>query len=255
MSKEAIRKNIQQLGKRIKDSPRVWTFRGRRVVPAEKWRWADWATFPDSYVIFIFCATAMPDEWATDYLALLYRIKDPLFGWHTCWNCAIKQAQDARKDIDRDTEGWASRGGEEARQKFYDGCEKSHAEKFRRQDAMQKARLRVFSEFGGAGDRTCAVLNFFKCPYGKEYRTLLENGRAADTLWEHIVWYDRHWNRDQGSRPPDSARKWYHYDEPPIIDVSSFDDIRKALDDGRLDRIAAEHKRYMKETGYEGWAI
>jgi hypothetical protein len=197
----------------------------------------------------------MPQEWATDYLALLNQIKDPTFAWSTCCRCAIKQARTAREDIDRATKVWANQGGEEARQKFYDGCEKLEAEKFRRQHAMQKARLRLFSELGGAGDRTCDVLNFFKCPYGEEYKTLIKNGWTAETLWEHIEWYDHHWNRDQSFTPSDSQWKWYHYGEPPIIDVSSFEDICKALDDGRLDKIVAEHKRYMKETGYEIWAI
>jgi hypothetical protein len=45
--------------------------------------------------------------------------------------------------------------------------------------------------------------------------------------------------------------KWYHYNETPIIDVTSYDDILKAIDDGRLNRIIDEHKRYMKETHCE----
>jgi hypothetical protein len=45
--------------------------------------------------------------------------------------------------------------------------------------------------------------------------------------------------------------KWYHFNEPPIIDVTRYEDICKALDDGRLDKIVAEHKRYLNESGYE----
>jgi hypothetical protein len=36
-----------------------------------------------------------------------------------------------------------------------------------------------------------------------------------------------------------------------MIDVTSYEDICKAVDDGRLDKIVAEHNRYMKESGYE----
>jgi hypothetical protein len=33
--------------------------------------------------------------------------------------------------------------------------------------------------------------------------------------------------------------------------VTSYDDVIKTIDDGRLERIMEEHERYMKETGYE----
>jgi hypothetical protein len=190
-----------------------------------------------------------PEDWLHDYYALMNKIQDPEFRWQICvQNCAIKHAQSARKDIDRVREAWASQGGEEARQKFYERWEKIEAEKFRRQDAMQKTQLRVVSEFGRAGDRTCDVLNFFKCPYGEEYKTLLEDGQAAFTLWGHIKWYDHHWNHDPGHIPAQDEMKWYHFNEPRILDVTNYEDIRKALNDGRLDKIAAEHERYLKES-------
>jgi hypothetical protein len=45
--------------------------------------------------------------------------------------------------------------------------------------------------------------------------------------------------------------KWYHFDEASIIDVTSYDDVMKALDDGRLERIIAEHEKHTDETGNE----
>ena len=36
--------------------------------------------------------------------------------------------------------------------------------------------------------------------------------------------------------------------EPSIIDVTSIEDVLKAVDDGRLDRIIEEYKKYVKET-------
>jgi len=49
--------------------------------------------------------------------------------------------------------------------------------------------------------------------------------------------------------------KWYHFNEPRIIDVGSYDDVTKALEDGRMKRIIKEHERYMKETDREIWTI
>ena len=40
-----------------------------------------------------------------------------------------------------------------------------------------------------------------------------------------------------------------HFNEPPIIDVTNYDDNVQAIEDGRLDRIIDEHLSYMKETG------
>jgi hypothetical protein len=51
MSKTAIRKNIEQLKKRIEAGPRILKFRGKRVVPVDKWKLEDWTTFPDEYHI------------------------------------------------------------------------------------------------------------------------------------------------------------------------------------------------------------
>jgi hypothetical protein len=44
--------------------------------------------------------------------------------------------------------------------------------------------------------------------------------------------------------------KWYHF-EASIIDVTSYDDVMKALDDGRFERVIAEHEKYTDETGNE----
>jgi len=41
--------------------------------------------------------------------------------------------------------------------------------------------------------------------------------------------------------------KWYHFCEPRVVDVTDYDDIVKALDDGRMERIVKEYERYEKE--------
>ena len=39
------------------------------------------------------------------------------------------------------------------------------------------------------------------------------------------------------------------------IDVTSYDNVLQAIDDGRLDRIIEEHRRYMKANDCEIWAL
>ncbi|MGA2239692.1 MAG: hypothetical protein ABSG74_10820 [Candidatus Bathyarchaeia archaeon] len=62
-------------------------------------------------------------------------------------------------------------------------------------------------------------------------------------------------NRSHTYTPAASDHEWYHYNEPPIIDVTSYDDVTRAIEDGRLDKIIDEHKRYMKETHAEIWNL
>jgi len=47
--------------------------------------------------------------------------------------------------------------------------------------------------------------------------------------------------------------KWYHFNEPDILDVTDLDDIMRSLDDGRFHKILEEHERYMRETGKKVW--
>jgi len=131
----------------------------------------------------------------------------------------------------------------------------SYASSFRKEDAMRQAEWRIYNELGEANNRTCEIVNYFRCPYGDARRQLLQDGHDAHRLWQHIYWYDIHWNPSTSYTPAASEKKWYHYDEPPIIDVTSYDDIIRAIEDGRLDRIIDEHTRYMKETGREIWNL
>jgi hypothetical protein len=143
-------------------------------------------------------------------------------------------------------EYWAKEGGEEAREKFYDKCGTIQAEEFRRQDAFTQVKFRILNEHAGAKDRTCDVFNFFKCPYGAEYDALIDRGRAACELLRQLQWYDAHWNRNTSVIPAQNEMKWYHFGEPGIIDVTNFDDVMKAAQDGRIQKVAAEHEAYHK---------
>jgi hypothetical protein len=170
-------------------------------------------------------------------------------------NCAIYHAQQAKKEINSDDQHWQRQGGEAAKEKFYQEVSKANATIFRRQDAMRHVKWRIFNELAEANNRTCEAVNYFRCPYGDEWRQLQRDGYDAHLLWLHIEWYNHHWHLDPSCTPLASELKWYHFNEPPIIDVTSYDDIIRAIDDGRLDRIIDEHTRYMKETGREIWNL
>lgn len=115
-----------------------------------------------------------------------------------------------------------------------------------REDKMLIVNLKFFEEFGEAEGKSCEVKNKYKCPYKEESERLIKNGRLAEALWHYIEWYDEYWNRSLSFTPPASDLKWHHYDEPGIIDVTSYYDILKAINDGRLKRIVKECKEYEK---------
>jgi hypothetical protein len=244
-----MRRETEKLKKKIKQAPRILKFRGRRVVHSADWTWADWTKLPGEFIPLMINPHSTPPNWYRDYLALMSKLQDPYYADAICSHCAIYQAQSLKRELDRGREYWEQNGGEEAKEKFYQNCEEPKTSEFRKEDAMQEVKWRFYNELAGAENRTCAVLNYFHCPFGKEWRTLLDDGRTAYEIWEHIEFYDHHWNRSTTWTSPQSDLKWFHFGEPAILDVKSFEDILKAFEDGRLDKIIQEHERYMKETG------
>ena len=121
-----------------------------------------------------------------------------------------------------------------------------------RQDKMRLVQLSLYEEDGGVRDRSCEDRNKYKCPYGDEAERFIERGGQIHLLWRLVEWYDYHWNRSRTFQPSAEDVKWCHYDEPSIIDVTSYEDVLKAVEDGRLKKINEEHEKYLKETGYEG---
>jgi len=196
-----------------------------------------------------------PADFSTDYIALMEKLEDPLYGRHRCWWCVINQAEYAKKEIDRRDRYWQEHGGEAGKEQHYQELGEPYASNSRREDAIRHVEWRIYNELGGANDRRCEVVNYFHCPYGDEWRQLQLDGYDAYCLWEHIEWYDRHWTPSTTHTPPAAEMKWYHFNEPPIIDVTCYDDIIQAIEDGRLDKITEEHTRYMKETGREIWNV
>jgi hypothetical protein len=250
-----IKREAHRLKRIIEKQPRIWKFRGRRVVRADEWKWGDWSKLPDSYSILIVYGKSAPDEYLRDYAALMEKLEDPTYARMICWSCVIHRAQDAKKELDRHTRYWQENGGETAKERWYQEAGEPYASSFRKHDAMRQVEWRIYNELAEANNRTCETHNYFHCPYGDAWRQLLEDGHDANRLWEHIEWYDNHWNRSTSYTPAASEMKWYHYNEPPIIDVTDYDDILRAIDDGRLDTIITEHLRYMKETHCEIWNL
>lgn len=255
MSKQNLKKEIQSLQRTIKRAPRIWKFRGRLIVRDEDWKYGDWSKLPDQYDPLLLMGADPPKDWVRSYLALMDGIRDPNYGWARCLHCAINEAQDRKKEIERGEKYWRENGGEEARRKFYETCGEPKTSEFQRQDSMQEVEWRLYNEAAGAENRTCQTINYYQCPYPDERDALIEDGRSAYILWLHIQWYDRHWNPSTSWTPLRSDGKGYHIGEPAIIDVKSFEDIMKALDDGRIMKIIIEHKRYMKETGAKIWSL
>lgn len=181
------------------------------------------------------------------------------YGRMWCWDCVVPDAVRLRGDIER-IEQAIRNNEEEMKREEPSWIAKEMYEYYKRPDVvrmnkMMLVELRLYEEIGGAKDKSCEVKNKYRCPYRKKSERLIEDGRLAKFIWRQIEWYDHHWNPSPSIRVSADDMKWYHYGDPGIIDVTSYDDIVKAIEDGRLEKIIEEHKRYMKETGREAWAL
>ena len=236
MQIEKIKRETQKLQKTIDRLPKILKFRGRRVAHVKDWKWGDWSTIPDKYLGLITNPRSTPLDWYRDYVDLMKLLKDPAYGNEQCWTCAIYLADWEKKEIHRHQKYWDEHGGETGKEEDFREMGERYRLSCEKGEAMRNVKWRLFNELGGANNRTCSVVNYFRCPYGEEWRTLQEDGAVIEWTWSLIEWYDRHWNRDPYGQPPEKEMKWYHFDEPQIIDVTDFDDIVRAMEDGRLER-------------------
>jgi len=177
------------------------------------------------------------------------------YGGDECYDCSVPEAMHLRSVVE-ETEKYRKEVEEAMKQDEPSSFTVSRYEHFRKPsvvkgDKMKIVKLRIYEELGCAKGKSCTVKNEFKCPYGEEAKLLIKRGWTAYVLWEEIMWYDRHWNFPTFRLIDPKVKKWYHYDEPGIIDVTSLEDIREAFSDGRLDKIIKEHDSYAKETGTE----
>ena len=176
-----------------------------------------------------------------------------------CWDCVVPAATSLRKEIAEDEqrkreneEGMKSAEPSWITKKMHEYYKRPDVV---RSDKMRLVKLRFYEDVGSAEGKSCEVRDKYRCPYKEESEQLIKDGWLAEAIWTHIKWYDNHWNPQTTWRPALIYMKWYHFGEPGIIDVASYDDVIKAIGDGRLERIMEEHKKYMKETGYDAGAL
>lgn len=177
------------------------------------------------------------------------------FNWlgrQACWDCLVPEAMDLRKWIAANEQRMkeneeAMKSGEPSwmTKQMHEYDNLPDVVRSRR---MRYVKLRFCDEVGLTAGKNCEVRNRYKCPYGEESERLVRNGGRGGVVWKLVEWYDSHWNRTSTSSPAASDMKWYHYDEPSMIDVTSYEDVMKATEDGRLLKILEERKNYEKET-------
>jgi len=180
------------------------------------------------------------------------------YGGIDCLNCAVKKAEELRKKVEwgkqlrRETEEKVkNEGASWIDRDMYEYFKKPRVV---REDKMRGVELRFYEAFGGAGGRSCEVGNRFRCPYGAEAERLVSRGWEVGAMWRHIEWYDHHWHPSE-TKPPEGEMRWYHYGEPDIIDVTSYENLKDASEDGGLDEVVREHGRYMRAMGRKVGAL
>ncbi|MEM3549932.1 MAG: hypothetical protein QXV01_02445, partial [Candidatus Bathyarchaeia archaeon] len=173
------------------------------------------------------------------------------FGKLACWHCVVPDAVNLREKIEKVEEA-IRKNEEEVKQgtaseitkEMYAYYRKPHVV---RENKMMYVELKLYEDLDLAEGKNCDIRNKYRCPYGEQSNELVEWGGLARLIWDVIWWYDRHWNPREGYEPGETELKWYHYGEPSIIDVTSYEDILKALENGRFKRILEEYKKYREE--------
>jgi len=174
-----------------------------------------------------------------------------VYGGKDCWDCVVPEAMELRKKVGEMNE-YRKMVEEEMKgnpsQFIRDWYAHMTNPETIRQHKMLLVQLRLCEELGGAEGKTCETKNEYRCPYAGKSRRLIEDGRLIRRLWRYVEWYREHWYRSSTHTPSPEEMRWYHYDEPDFIDVTSYEDILEAIDDGRLHRIIEEYERYFKEV-------
>jgi hypothetical protein len=119
-----------------------------------------------------------------------------------------------------------------------------------RRDKMLDVELRLYEEIGRAEGKICADNNRCRCPYKAKSTKLADCGGTAKFIWKLVEFYDEFWNGSPYSTPSAGVRRFCHFGEPSIIDVTDYEDIIKACSDGRMMKIKKEHDEYQKGIPY-----
>jgi hypothetical protein len=124
--------------------------------------------------------------------------------------------------------------------------------RFSARSLMYEKMKRVELEFqeleGAAEGKTCELRNKCLCPYGARSLELIKLGHRVEILWKIVEYYHRHWHSTDSYSPISREAKWYHFGEEDFLDLTSREDVLKALEDGRIERIAEERRKYEEAT-------
>jgi len=116
------------------------------------------------------------------------------------------------------------------------------------EENMKRVELGFLEHEAGAEEKTCEVSNKSLCPYGARSLELIKYGHLVEALWKIVEYYDEHWHGNDPHRSTSSYARWYHAAEEDFLDVTSREDILSALEDGRIERIADERRKYEEAT-------
>lgn len=170
------------------------------------------------------------------------------YGRMLCLGCGVPEAMRLRKYL-RDLE----KSNAEVAEKYKanpDDYIYSRLYKFRfspgsvRDMKMKRVELEFLELYGGTEGKTCEARNKCLCPYGAKSSELIKLGDRVETLWDIVEYYHSHWHPSDGFRLGDSDVQWYHFSEEDFLDVTSREDILKAVEDGRIEKIAEERRRH-----------
>jgi hypothetical protein len=117
-----------------------------------------------------------------------------------------------------------------------------------RDEKMKRVELEFLELYGGTEGKTCEERNKCLCPYGAKSLELLELGHRVKMLWEIVEYYHRYWHSSNFSSSSKNGYEWYHTDEEGFLDVTSREDLLKAVEDGRIERIAEERRKHDEAT-------
>jgi hypothetical protein len=176
------------------------------------------------------------------------------YGERACWGCVVPDAVGLRDHL-RVLEEHKRKVAEDMKREEPSWLSKEMSEHYKKPEAVKRdkmvtVKLALYEEIGAAKGRSCIKRHKYRCPYGELADKLVKKGRFAEGLWKTIEYYEDHWNPPPGYLPGRvPVDKWNHYEETGLIEVTDYEDVKKALHDGRLEKIVDEFLEHREETG------